>query len=92
MPNRINNHGLNLGSRAHALAAGLESIKDTVEQAVERKFTQLRSASSRAAKSGRRKLSEMREKTGNTVSRNPFRSLLAATGAGLLLGFLWGRR
>lgn len=92
MSNRINGHGLNLRSRAHALGAGLESIKDTVEQAVENKFAQLRSASSRAARTGRRKLAEMRTKTGNTVSRNPFRSLIAATGAGLLLGFLWGRR
>ncbi|MBI2923897.1 MAG: DUF883 family protein [Planctomycetes bacterium] len=92
MPHKSNGSGLNLRSRAQALGAGLESIKDTVEQAVERKFTQLRSASSRAARTGRRKLSEMRAKTGNTVSRNPFRSLIAATGAGLLLGFLWGRR
>ncbi len=93
MPHRSNGHGrLGLASKAHAITGEINSIKDTIEEAVERRFKMLKSASSRAAKSGRRKLVAMREKTGETVSRNPFRSVFVATGAGILLGFLLGRR
>ncbi|MCE9581464.1 MAG: hypothetical protein K8T20_03000 [Planctomycetes bacterium] len=92
MAHSSNGHRSNHASRAHALTDGMTSIKDRVEEAVERNLATLKTGSKRAAKAGRRKVLAIRATTGEAVSRNPLRSVLAASVAGALLGFFLGRR
>lgn len=80
------------GKHAETVRESLDEIKSAVRNLAEEKLEQARDFASEVGEQGRHKVQRVEQGFIETIRTKPIRSVLIATGIGMLLGRFWMRR
>jgi ElaB/YqjD/DUF883 family membrane-anchored ribosome-binding protein len=81
-----------LRDQARTVGRDLNELGHTAKAAAAEGAQQLREQARRMGERGRERAQELQDELGTYISDRPLKSVLVAAGAGLLLGYIMGRR